>query len=664
MTVHRFVAVLAAVSAAALGAQPADVEVIVTASRIEEPAASAAASVSVITADDLVASGEPTLVHALEKLAGVSFRSTTGGPAQAEVSMRGFGENSSARVLVLVDGRRVNRPDMAPPDFLQVPVENVERVEVVRGPASVLYGDAAVGGVINIITKKGTDRVTVTGSAMGGSYLFNQERLGVSGPLGGARFALSGERTSSDGYRDRSAWSSLGGGASVDARMGRDIDASFRLGYNQTEYEMPGDLTKAQWEDDPTAAGNPADEASDRMYDADLRLRAPLGDSVEARLQTSLSQYVVTTDFVSLASYTDVAITTVTASPQGGFTREYPRADLAVNAGADIAVQQLEFERFSGPKRTNASRVAKADLDKNSAGLYATAGLTFNGMLTLEAGGRAEVAKIAASASLGSPLDDSKTHNGLAATASLLYREAEKMRASIRFDRTYRYPTLDEQVSYYNYGFDGFLADLEAEHGYGVDVGAAATPLAGLELSADGYLLDMDDEIAFNGATFVNENLDATRHLGATAQAKWTPGPLALTASYSGQLTTFRAGANEGNEVPLVPNHQVYAEAKLRGPFGVELAAGGRYVGESFQGGDTANAQDKVSDTFVLGASVTWRPSFVPGRLEVFAGVENLLDAGYAPVVYYNAFEPDPAKRSGYYPAAGRSWRVGGFYRY
>ena len=54
----------------------------------------------------------------------------------------------------------------------------------------------------------------------------------------------------------------------------------------------------------------------------------------------------------------------------------------------------------------------------------------------------------------------------------------------------------------------------------------------------------------------------------------------------------------------------------------------------------------------------------MPGRLELFAGVENLLDADYSPLAYYNEFEPDPAKRSGYYPAPGRSWRVGGSYRY
>ncbi len=84
--------------------------------------------------------------------------------------MRGFGDASVTRVLVLVDGRRVNRPDLAGTNWLQVPVEDVERVEVVRGPASVLYGDHAVGGVINIITKKGGEKLSVTASGMGGSF--------------------------------------------------------------------------------------------------------------------------------------------------------------------------------------------------------------------------------------------------------------------------------------------------------------------------------------------------------------------------------------------------------------------------------------------------------------------------------------------------------------
>jgi len=637
--------------ALAAAAQPADVEVVVTASRFEEPAEQAAASVSVITAEELVAAGEPTLVDALERLAGVSFHSTTGSPSEAEVSMRGFGESSFGRVLVLVDGRRVNRPDMAGPNWLQVPVENVERVEVVRGPATVLYGDHAVGGVINIITKKGTEKLTVTASALGGSFLFNQERLGVSGAAGPVRFALSGERTSSEGHRDRSAWSSLGGSANLDAELSDGAEASLRLGYNQTDYELPGGLTEADWEDDPSQAKNPEDEARDRSLNVDAGAKALIGESLEARVNASYAWNGIETDFVSLTSYTDVGIHTVTAAPRATFTRDFAATTLTITGGSDLGWEALEVERFDDLART--LQAADAELSKRSAGFYATANLAFHERLAIETGGRYELAEIAAKGSLGSTLDDSKTHTGVAGSASVVYRVPHLGRAWVRFDRVYRYPFLDEQVSYYNYFFlpDAFLEDLEAEKGWGVDTGAAAA-LGALELKANAYLLDMSDEIAFNGSE--NENLARTRHLGAACEAAWTAGPLLIAGSYSWQLTTFRAGIDEGNEVPLVPNHTAQARAEVRLPFDIVLSGSARYVSESFQGGDNANTADRTPDYVVIGASLTWRPGFVPGDLELFAGGENLLDAEYVSYVYFG----------GYYPAPGRTWRVGGFYRY
>jgi iron complex outermembrane recepter protein len=133
-------------------------EIVVTATREQQEAIRTPAHVTVLTADDLSAPGIVTIMDALQHLSGVQLKESPIGPSGAEISMRGFGENSHGRVLVLLDGQRMNYPDMAGINWLQIPKSSVERVEVVRGGSSSLYGDYAVAGVVNIITRKGTGK--------------------------------------------------------------------------------------------------------------------------------------------------------------------------------------------------------------------------------------------------------------------------------------------------------------------------------------------------------------------------------------------------------------------------------------------------------------------------------------------------------------------------
>ncbi|HPM42901.1 MAG TPA: TonB-dependent receptor plug domain-containing protein, partial [Candidatus Omnitrophota bacterium] len=112
-------------------------------------------SVDVITQEDIKRSPARTVPELLKGRVGVCVKEYTGNGKTAQVDIRGFGETAPSNVLVLIDGRRANQNDISGTDWLQIDVDSVERIEIVRGPQSVLYGDNAVGGVINIITKRG-----------------------------------------------------------------------------------------------------------------------------------------------------------------------------------------------------------------------------------------------------------------------------------------------------------------------------------------------------------------------------------------------------------------------------------------------------------------------------------------------------------------------------
>ena len=177
-------------------------EIVVTATGFEQKLVDAPASISIVTDEELKERPYMTLIDAVRDLEGVDVGETSDKTGQKTISMRGMGSDYT---LVLIDGKRQNNHgDIYPNSFSGnqfnhiPPLDTIERIEVIRGPASTLYGSDALGGVINIITKKTLDRWS--GSAtVGRSFQSNDDfgddttaDLFVSGPLVPGKLNLSG----------------------------------------------------------------------------------------------------------------------------------------------------------------------------------------------------------------------------------------------------------------------------------------------------------------------------------------------------------------------------------------------------------------------------------------------------------------------------------------
>lgn len=177
--------------------------VVVTAAGFEQAVADAPASISVITSEDLEGKFYRDVTDALQDIPGVSIEGGAGGKIEStSVNVRGMGENY---VLFLVDGKPLGASSEAyyngfgggaQPSWLP-PLSAIERIEVIRGPMSSLYGSSALGGVINVITKKvpeeWTGSLTVDGVFQGDSDAGNayQGRYYLSGPLVDDRLAMT-----------------------------------------------------------------------------------------------------------------------------------------------------------------------------------------------------------------------------------------------------------------------------------------------------------------------------------------------------------------------------------------------------------------------------------------------------------------------------------------
>ena len=128
--------------------------VTVYASRIDDAKESIPAAISVFTAEDIEASGVRDLPELLKKKAGMDIHSMNGNPFLTSIAMRGFGDNAFGRTKVVLDGEELNNVDMNAPNLTRIPLGSVERIEIIRGPSPVLYGDGAIAGVVNVITDR------------------------------------------------------------------------------------------------------------------------------------------------------------------------------------------------------------------------------------------------------------------------------------------------------------------------------------------------------------------------------------------------------------------------------------------------------------------------------------------------------------------------------
>src|SRR5206468_283143 len=152
--------------------------VVVTATKLAEPRSQVGATVTVITEEELKTYNYVTVDDALRQVPGLEVQRSGSIGKLSEIRIRGTSTN---QVQVLIDGVRVKSPTAGTFDFSDVALDQIERIEVVRGPQSTLYGADAIGGVVHIITKRGEGPFSAFASSEVGHYDTLRERAGFSG---------------------------------------------------------------------------------------------------------------------------------------------------------------------------------------------------------------------------------------------------------------------------------------------------------------------------------------------------------------------------------------------------------------------------------------------------------------------------------------------------
>ncbi len=625
--------------------------IVVTATRSATPIRSVAKNPSVITSKDIEDGRYSSVPEALRKKAGVFTSNISDNPSTATVNLRGFGGDAPhGKTLVLLNGRKLNRPDMATINWAQIPMQAVERIEVIRGPNSVLYGDHAVGGVINIITKEPSEIPVTTITASIASYETYEQSLTTSGKLGELGYVATLGHQSGDGYRDRSKYDALSGSLRLSGDINDRISAYAEISSVKEQHQLPGALNSTQVKQDRKQAINQNHVAREESFNIQVGMEALLSDELIFNLDGGLSKKDLEIDNADWFSFSDNKINTYTLSPKLTFLTPLFEHENELIVGVDLTKEAFNLKKYADKNRS--IQLTDTKVTKETIAGYIADTLTLTDKLLLSGGFRMEENTVnARHKDALAPYDKSIRHTEKAWQTALTWLPTDTLKVFAGVDKTYRYPFIDEQASYWGFGFDTFNEDLKPETGINYELGVEFMPVSNFVLQATLFRTDMEDEIAFAGfPVFANVNMDETTHRGVELSAAYTHEHFALDAYYTWLQSVFTAGPNKGNEIPWVPQNQLDLNLALFLSDALTLNTHMSYVGSMFESGDNENDGDNKQSEYVLvDLLLQYDLPTEKAEVTVFAGIDNVFGTEYNHLVSWG----------GYYPAPERTFKAG-----
>ena len=626
----------------------ADLYVNVTAARELKETESIPAAVTVITAEDMEGH---SVTEALSIYAGISFTSTANADTTASPVIRGFSENSCGRVLVMVDGVKLNNPDMSAVNWLSIPEERIERIEVIKGGSSALYGNNAVAAVINVITKTPEKGIKGSVDINGGSFSSYGGAVSVSGKSDIGYPGVYAERKKTDGWRERTGYESTDFSAKGGVKAFEKLDTSLSLTYSKSEYEMPGSLTEAQYKDDPSDAFNKEDSAENTYIQVNSSSSYELSENTDIDLLLAYSNNKNATDMVSYLSYSDTEINIFKVSPSVKYEIPGLLWGSSFKTGFDYDKEKFNIKSYSEKERN--TKTNDSDLERNTIGIYARAESYILENLVINIAGRKEFSKLEADFYNAAAKDDDRSVSPFAAGTGISYIFAENSKVYFNYSSIFRYPFFDEQANYYGFATDGLLTDLDPEKGNNFEFGAEYNGNKYIKGGVNLFCLFMEDEIAWFSTgpwTGYNKNMDKTIHYGAETNISVNPVDIFTTRfNYNYTVARFTNGDNEDNDLPLTPAHAFSIIPELKLLDMIKIYAEFTYNGEMYEGGDSSNVNDKMDSYFLANAGLSASKEYMNTDISVYLDIKNLFDTEYVPLVFY----------SGYYPGSGREIRFG-----
>lgn len=615
--------------------------VTVSASRFESPEAPIGATV--ITAEQIREAGIDNVNEAIRKIGGVYGRRSFIGTSDSSLDLRGFGGSSDQNVVVLVDGVRISENEGTPSLMSSIPIESVERIEIVRGGSSVLYGEGATSGTIQIITKRGVSGIT-RGSVVAEVGSNNAREMRASLAKGWDVFSIDAHLNTihADNYRDNNELrqDNFNGGlqwAWQDARFGLRINSS------RQNSRLPGSLSLTDYQNNPKQTTTPNDYGSFDVDRYTLFGEKRFGD---LELAADLSQRIRSSEFFQFGSLSTYESKTTQFSPrlryttkgQDGFSNEF--------------VIGLDFSRYN---RVSDNTFSNADETQRSEAVYFRNELTWNDTRIAFGARHEKFEKMAIDQVLfSSNYQNSDSVNAWSLEAS--HDVQPLITVFAKAGRSYRIGNVDDNAGKSN------SALLKPQLSDDLEIGTSLGDHR-KKLTAKIFQHRLKDEIFYDptvgpcfpgfGCSGANVNLDPTKREGIEIDANIRfLEEFALSLILQHVSAKFTDGPNAGKEMTLVPKNTANLRLNWVPGNGQSADIGLQWVDSQRFSGDFTNSCNAKIKSF---ATVDARYAIRLGAWEFVVSGANLTDKKYFSQAYGSCIN-DPSL--GIYPDPGRSVKV------
>jgi len=620
-------------------------ELVVTGTRTNYQVATPAL-LDVIGAEEIRRSAASSVVDVLRNRGSVRITDLFGDGSRATISVRGFGDNAGSHALVLVNGRRLNNNDLASADLNSIALKDVERIEILEGSASTLYGDQAVAGVINIITNS-AHQANHYVRVGGGSYNSANVELGATADLGDYWAAsVRLQRRESDNYRDHNEATYSNATIGLE-RNGERHRQWLDLQYVDDYLETPGALFEEE-----VAANrrqSTANYRDDFLDTQTLSLRlgfaGPLSDHWDYELDISGRE----SDGEFLQSFSFAKETQVATQDRRLITLN-PRliGYLPTLAGDALVVVGIDWEDIEYDLLT---RFGPQNSEQTISSVYGRVVQPLSNEVEMTYGLRFARSENELRDGFKFATPTQANDSVWGGELGFRFDVGRSSEAYWRVERIYRFGKVDEHTTF------ATTTPLEPSTGFSYEIGIEHTT-ARAQWRAALWQLDLENEIAFDPAVFDNVNLDPTRRIGLTLFAAYDVSA-ATQLSLSGSLldAEVRSGTYQGKDVPMVADYNLRAALNQRLCETLTALLEWQRVGDRVSSGDFNNSFGRLAAYDVLNVAFVWSPS----QHELSLRVNNVLNEKYSefgaigsrPTTFIQdeAFQPSPEIN------ANLSWR-------